>query len=374
MFDHGVKYCEQLAHGRDKSDFEDFALSFQALIELANHRISFGGHQGRHVQGIAYRGAATPDKATTSEGTAVTGEGCQSDQGGNLFTAQGSELGQLGQQGAAGDGANAGRGAQQLFGFVEGGVVFDELVEILVSAIEGPLEIVDVCSDFFTDLFGSGGQAVFLGDDHPDELSSAQGQRSELHSDLVGQRSWFGATRLSVVSQYRSIDAVGLGQLSSGFGEVSDLAWVDHHDGDLSTNPSVQDRTFEAAGGLQHDQSRSQLRQSFDQGLDTGFVVGHRQGLSRGTNRNIELRFGHIDTDKDKGISQDENLLDDFNLPQPNSTLRMMRAWITQATVRAFGEAERDDPCSDTISTDLDQNDLSRPVSYLPYDNTNPSK
>jgi hypothetical protein len=44
--------------------------------------------------------------------------------------------------------------------------------------------------------------------------------------------------------------------------------------------------------------------------------------------------------------------------------LRKMRAWLAQATVRAFGKPERDDPCSPTVSCDLGVDDLSRPVSY----------
>jgi hypothetical protein len=73
------------------------------------------------------------------------------------------------------------------------------------------------------------------------------------------------------------------------------------------------------------------------------------------------LCFGHIDTNKDKGILQYEILLDDFNLLQPNSTLQKMRAWIAQATVRAFAEQERDDLCYTTVSNDPGANGLSRP-------------
>ena len=48
-------------------------------------------------------------------------------------------------------------------------------------------------------------------------------------------------------------------------------------------------------------------------------------------------------------------ILLNFSFLHHSSTLRMMRALITQATVRAFREAERDDPCSDTTSTDRGQ-------------------
>jgi hypothetical protein len=73
------------------------------------------------------------------------------------------------------------------------------------------------------------------------------------------------------------------------------------------------------------------------------------------------LCFGHIDTNKDKAILQSEILLDDFDLLQPNSTLQKMRAWIALATVRAFGEQERDDLCYITVSKDPGATGLSRP-------------
>jgi hypothetical protein len=44
--------------------------------------------------------------------------------------------------------------------------------------------------------------------------------------------------------------------------------------------------------------------------------------------------------------------------------LRMMRALIRQATVRALREAGWDDPCSRTTSSDQGNNGLSHPVSY----------
>ena len=146
-----------------------------------------------------------------------------------------------------------------------------------------------------------------------------------------------------------------------GFGEVSDLAWVDPDHRDLGARQSAQDLSFQAAGGFQHNQGGLDLRQSSDQRLDAGFVIGHRQGLSRGTHRDIELSFGDIDADKDKGIFQKTILLDDFNLLQPNSTLQKMRAWIAQATVRAFGEQGRNDLCYKTVSNDRGANGLSHP-------------
>jgi hypothetical protein len=90
--------------------------------------------------------------------------------------------------------------------------------------------------------------------------------------------------------------------------------------------------------------------------------IAYVSGSTRGTYGDIESRFGHVDTDKDRGNFQNSILLA-FSFLQHSSTLRMMRALITQATVRALGRPGRDDPCSRSASNDLGVNDLSRPVS-----------
>jgi hypothetical protein len=361
MFDHGVENREQLAHAGDQSDFERFALGLEPFVEISNHGIVSSSDQGCHVQSAAHRSSATPDATAAFKRATVAVEGSQTHQRRNLFTIEGAEFWQLGQQGAAGDWADCRSTAQNIFVLFPDRALFDEAIDIGVDTLEFLFELTDVLGDIFGDCFGSRDEVVFLHDDHLDELSSARAQRSEFQSDRVGQRPQLGSDCLGVMSQYRCIDAVGFGQLSGGFSEVSDLAWIGPDHSDLGADQSADELTFKAAGGFQHDQGRLDLRQSFDQRLDTGFVIGHRQGLSSGTNCDIELCFGHIDADKDKGILQYEILLDDFNRLQPSSTLRMMRAWITQATVRAFGEQERDDPCYKTVSNDRGANGLSHP-------------
>jgi hypothetical protein len=143
-------------------------------------------------------------------------------------------------------------------------------------------------------------------------------------------------------------------------GEVSDLRGLP-----LTTEMSalirgVHDLTFKTPGGFQQP-GWLKLLQVLDQGLDAGFIVRHRQDLCGGADSDIELGFAHIDTDEDKGNFQATILLDYFYLLQRGSALLNMRAWITQATVRAFGEQGRDDPCYITVSNDRGADGLSRP-------------
>ena len=361
VFDHGIKNGEKFMHASDQSEFGRLPFGFESFVEVFNDGVKTSGAQCRHEQSASYRSSAPPDSATAFESAAVMWEGSDADQSGDLFAAEGTELWEFGHESTAANRPNTGGGAQDFLVVFPGRVFLDEPVEVLISAIKFLFEIGDMSGDTFFDRFRGGGQVVFLSNDHVDDLSAAYGQGSEFQGELVGQRAGLRANRVSVVSQDRGIDAIGLSQLSSSLGEVSDLAWISHDHRDLGANQSEHDLTFKTPGRFQDNQSWLKLLQVLDQDLDAGFIVSHRLGLCGWTDHDIELSFRYIDADKDKGNFQDTILLDDLDLLQRSSALRDMRAWITQATVRAFGEQGRDDPCFGTISNDRGGCGLSRP-------------
>jgi len=242
-----------------------------------------------------------------------------------------------------------------------GSIFLDETIEILVRVVKFLFEIGDMCSDTFFDHFRGCGQSIFLSDDHVEDLSSACAQRPQFQASFVGQRARLGTDSFGVVSDDRGIDAIGFSQLTDGFGKVSDMARVSHDHWDLARNQSAQHLTFQPAGGFQNDQLWPKLFQVFDQALDPSSIVSHRQTLCAGAYSDIELSFAYVNTDEDKGSFQQTILLDAFDLLQASSALRKMRAWITLATVRAFGEQGRDDPCYTTVCTDPGAPGLSRP-------------
>ena len=309
MFDHRIKNREQLAHASDQGDFEQFALGRQTLVEVPNHGITSGSDQGGHVQSTAHRGSAAPDGAPTFERAAVAVEGGHTDERGNLFAIQGSKLRQLGEQGAAGDRTDALSTAQQLVVLFPDRALLDGSVELLVGALEFLFQPADMGVDAFCDGLGGHRQPVVLGRNHLEDLSSSRGERSEFQSHYIGQGAQLWTNHLSEVRQDSGIDAVGLGQLSGGFSEVSDLAWVDHDHRQIGTHQSARDLAFIATGRFKHDQGGLDLSQPFDQGLDAGLVVGKRFFLTSGADRDIELCFGHIDADEDKGNFQNAILL-----------------------------------------------------------------
>jgi hypothetical protein len=359
MFDHRIENRDQLSHASDHSDLEEFTVGYEPFVEVSDHGVASGSDQGSHVESATHWGSATANHATAFEGTAVACERGQAHQSRDLFAIESSELGQLSDQGTASDRTDAGRTEENLLVLFPDGALPNALIQVLVGAFEFLFQPADMSNDSFANRFGGHRQAVSLCDDHLDNLSSSCGQSTQLQRDLVWQRTYLGTYRFAEVSQHPRIDAVTLGQLSGGFGEVSDLTRVDNHNGQLGTHQGLCERTFIAAGRFQHDQRGLELSQPFDQGLDTSLVVGNRFFLARGASLDIESCFGHINADKDKGIFQNTILLN-FTLLQLSSTLREMRAWLAQPTVRAFGEPERDGPCYTTVSNDLGADGLSR--------------
>jgi hypothetical protein len=361
VFQHCVKDDQELVHARDQTNFGKFAFGFKPLVEGTNDRVETRGSQCSHEQGTAYRSSAAPDGATAFESTAVTWEGSQADQSRDLFAAESAELWEFSDQCTAAHGPNARRRAENFLVLFADRIFLDETIEVMVGVIEFPFEVGNMSGDTFFDRLGGRGQAVFLSDDHVDDLSSACSQRSEFQSELVGERARFGTDRLGVVGQNPGIDAIGFSQLTGGFGEVPDLARVSHDYRDLGTNQSGHDLTFKTTRGFQDDQVWLKLFEVLDQNLDAGFIVRYRQGLCGGTDTDIELNFRHIDADKDKRNFQQAILLHALDLLQSSSALQRMRAWVTQATVRALGEQGRDDPCYTTAFTDRGAGGLSRP-------------
>ena len=277
MFDHRIENSEQFVHASDERDFRSLAFISQPFVKVADHRITSAGHQGRHIEHGPYGSTSTPDTSPTSEGPAVAIERSDAHQRCDLFAVESSEFRQLGEKRTADHWTDAGDASEQVFIFAPDRALTDAMVEVLVGPVQLCFQPTDVSLDPFSDRFRSCTQSVFLRHHHLDELSSAGDERSQFQADLIGQGTQGRTYDFGEAGQHFGIDTVGLGQLSEGFGEVSDLPWIDHDDGELSTAQSPADTTFQSSGGLQHDQNGLKFAQSFDQSLDTGFVVRNRQ-------------------------------------------------------------------------------------------------
>jgi hypothetical protein len=97
------------------------------------------------------------------------------------------------------------------------------------------------------------------------------------------------------VGQDLGIQPVGLGQPAGSLGEVSDLAGIDHGQGQPSTSQSSSYRHLETTCGLQYHQLWVEWSQSLDCISDTRCIVGHAKGVAGGTHGDIQVVLGHVD-------------------------------------------------------------------------------
>src|SRR5262249_25449238 len=114
---------------------------------------------------------------------------------------------------------------------------------------------------------------------------------------------------------------------------------VDHDHRQLFSCQSPHHLTFNPASGFQHDQRGLVFTQPLDQGPDSNFIVRMPLPATQWAYVNIESCFGYIDTNKNGNNFQNSILLF-FRSLHYSSTLQIMRALITQATVRALGRRD----------------------------------
>ena len=134
--------------------------------------------------------------------------------------------------------------------------------------------------------------AIAFGREHIDHLGAAQDKGLELLSLLVVQGSHLGLDGRAVVGDDTGIDAIGLGEPSSGLGEIAHPFWIDRDAGQAGLAQGLEDGSFELAGGFEHDPLGIEEDQFRDQGGDTVGGIGHTEvlvALAKATSRNSPL-------------------------------------------------------------------------------------
>ncbi len=112
--DDGIEGREQLAHDGDESEAPRFAGLAQSLVEAFQRRIVSDRHQAGHVKRGANFDTAALDVSLAAEASSVAVHRRDAGQGGVLVTIDGAEFGQLDQQGASDDVADAGNVLEQI--------------------------------------------------------------------------------------------------------------------------------------------------------------------------------------------------------------------------------------------------------------------
>ena len=292
----------------------------QALVEAPQDRVVLACDEGCHVERGTDLGAPAPDGALAPERAAVAVEGGDADQGSDLLTIQGAELGQIGNEGAGDDIADAGHALEQVLGLAPGRRSSDGVVEVGFEVGELALERLQQPVDALDHApIGEAPSAVALGRHHLDDLTPAGDQLAEAAGLFVRHRPGIGSDRLCEVGARRRIDGVGLGKPACGAGEIADLARVHHRKRQAGRAERARHRRLETARRFEHDQRHIQLTQASHQLIQAFSVARDGKGLPRRAHMHVEPILRHIDAY--------EHL---FHHP----SLRMRSRGADQATVR----------------------------------------
>ena len=109
--------------------------------------------QSSHIEHIAYVCTTSPNHALAAAGTAVAVKRRHPDQGGNLFTIECAQFGQMGEQVQAQHLAHAWHRAQQVFLLAPQRRIAYRLVELAVESAHAFFEPTDMRSDFLAQRF-----------------------------------------------------------------------------------------------------------------------------------------------------------------------------------------------------------------------------
>ena len=155
------------------------------------------------------------------------------------------------------------------------------------------LEPSDVVLDIGTGLRDGTTQAVLLGSHHGQHLPAARHQRGQGLGVGIPQGAHGWTNCLAEVGQYLSVQAVGLGQLAGGLGEIAHLPGVDHRYRQRRRGQSCHQGCFQAADRLQYHRGRLHFLELSDQRRNRIVFVVDAPGAAGWSHGDVRPGFGH---------------------------------------------------------------------------------
>ena len=229
---HCVEDRQEFAHAGGQRNCLWLAGRDQAVIEGSNDDVASSGDQRAHVPHGPHGRAPTLHETLASERPAIACEGCDANERGDLLPIPLPEFRQVGEHGAAHDGADARHGAEQVLCGAPDWALLNSVVEIAIDSRDASLEPADVFRDVPADQCAGVLQSIPLGGQHLEELSPPRHEGVELLALGIRERPWRGLHTLGNEREEVGIEPVRLGELPGGFGEVADVARIRHDHGE----------------------------------------------------------------------------------------------------------------------------------------------
>src|SRR5215217_8884919 len=297
--DDRIEDAQEATHAGDECDLLGAPAFDQALVMLADDGVPADSGEGGHIEGITNVGSPTGDRASTTHLPGIAVDRRDPDESGDTAPIELTEFGQIGNQDERGDVADAWHGGEQIISSPPGRRAFHGVVDFTVQL--GELSFQGLQGRFDGALnarIASLMEPVRFHADHLDHLAAARDQLRQGLAVGVGERTRFGTDPFGEQGDDLGIQRIRLGQPAGGTSEVADLAWVDDGERQAGAGESGRDGELEAAGRLEHDQSRGQATQIADQLLETLAITCDREGLPRWAEMNIKAILRDFNADE----------------------------------------------------------------------------
>ena len=321
------------------------------MIKGFDLRIKTGRHERAHVQHGAHMRTTSPNNASAPQGPTVAMEGCHADQGRDLLPRERPQLGEFQQQRPGTHRPNTRDTLQQVVVFAPQRASPEHRLQVVVQRGDARIEPGNMGLDVLGQALARPREAILFRRPHADQLLAASQEGAQLLRLGVAQGPGCRADHVGKVGQGAGIQGIRLGQLPRGTCKIARLPWVHNDDGKTRCGQCRRGDPLQTAGGFQHNQGGVEGLQPFPERHDSIGVVRHGPSLPRGAYRNVQLGFGHINTDKTWRVTHTNSCrpaLADTGSTAPNNCTGL----------RSPG---RDDPRSAPVSTDPGYIGLSRP-------------
>ena len=100
------------------------------------------------------------------------------------------------------------------------------------------------------------------------------------------------------VSDRRSVEAIGLGELAGRAGEVADLRRIDHRQGQMRRGDRARDHRLVATRRLERDQDGMKRAQALDEARQPFVVTPDGKGFAAWPDADVQPILRHINSNK----------------------------------------------------------------------------
>jgi len=228
-------------------------------------------------------------------------QGRQTHERREVLAAQGPSLGPIEHERPRTPGADTRHTAQEVLPLPPDGAGPQSRIEGIVTRHEAGIEPRAMGLDIRVETARRTPKAVLLRRPHGDAWPPSGQERTPFLCLRVGNRAGRGAHRLREVREGTRIQGLGLGQRAGGLGAIAGLPWVDHDDRPRRSRQRGHHGALEPSGRFEHQQSRADPLSLRHEVGNAGLLVGDRPACAGRAQGNIQMGFGHINTDTSLG-------------------------------------------------------------------------